>query len=1389
MAKKVQGTHVEHKVTTKGLKEVEKDAKKAGKGFNTLDKNARNADRGMKGAANMSSGASKNFSKLSQGITGGLVPAYATLAANLFALDAVFRFLKESADFRVLKEGQLAFAAATGVAYQSLARDLQAATNGMINFRDAAQAGAIGRAAGLSAGQLKELSSAARTVSIALGRDVTDSFNRLIRGVTKAEPELLDELGIILRLDEATTKYAASLGLNKNQLSIYQKSQAVVNEVLDQAETKFGKINAIMDIQDNSITQLGVAFQEAIDKMRPAIAAIAEVFARFGAANIDVLTFAIIGFAGGIIKSVIPATHELRAAEKARSEAFIAEQDRIKAKLEEVRLKKLQLANTPIAQQNFGQFMTQTGAGFGAAGEVIASGGTLSGQQIGNLKSQLSKTRAGKGTGGFKDLSPKQLDIAEGLLNDMKKDGGRVSKGVQLQFQEMGLGLEELKLKGKKTTDSLVSGFERFAGGAMRALSVISTIVAVGSVLFMIGKAIYNFIRKDEIRRTEMFNKKLQEATDSAERLNAELSKMAEVSREGLLDAGAETDIFVGNAIQSVDLESRIRSLDQLREQSDLNMKGFAGFQQQLIMTFQSLEQINPEFEKFTDQLILTGDLTPDLREDLKELTERLLTIKAAQETLNNTQGEFVKAQNRLIQSLPKVPYQDIIELLNTQERAYKDLIASGEDYELHLKRVSNRLEIFIMMQENALKLQRAQADLDADSALFGFLSGDATARRMLKVRQATLNVEKEIQKINEIQLNIRTAELEGDSQKLKALLQQRDAQVEMIVKAENLLKLEKLRADQMASTVNTVYGNLEKDLGQAIGAGMRGDSSGFKKIGENMAKTITDALGQFLAEQFIEDVMPDFMKPTSVGEEIKEAGNTHAETIKDAIEEGAMLHGRILKQENNTLNAIFEEQRVLNAQIAAADAQATKTKIAELESQQAVADMKTTADGIADFVKTMPEQFEREARLFESRGRTEGEAEDFRLFESRKKSAETRLAALERQASMGFGDMIASSLGLQTDATGSAEGDFYGNATRSVLTVNQLIEKEKEHIAFQNKRMNDIQGDYRKEYKNFLHNNKTLAIETRDDLGESIFDLKGVHALQTKRAGIFAGPPKPETEKPKIKLENIQFTIPENFDFNSFISKKRSTGFNLPSADQLASSVSQRVFFDPDTGAMVVSTPNLMGKIAQNLGFHDPLNPDQNDITPAPGSTKKKELDTDKFSKNLNQFSGVIGMMGALTGEEEKTAKIMAKVAKIQLMVAMFERAKMALGEGGGFSGVLKAFLFGPAEGGRSGGIMSKNSRSYADGGIANGPSSGHLAMLHGREAVIPLPNGRAIPVEMQGGGMNNNNTNITINIDDTGATSTMDTTGGAELGQAIQGVVQSELERQMRPGGLLGR
>ena len=67
-------------------------------------KGAHSVDRRLKGAARTSSSATKNFSKMSQGITGGLVPAYATLAANIFAIGAAFRFLTDAANYRILIE-------------------------------------------------------------------------------------------------------------------------------------------------------------------------------------------------------------------------------------------------------------------------------------------------------------------------------------------------------------------------------------------------------------------------------------------------------------------------------------------------------------------------------------------------------------------------------------------------------------------------------------------------------------------------------------------------------------------------------------------------------------------------------------------------------------------------------------------------------------------------------------------------------------------------------------------------------------------------------------------------------------------------------------------------------------------------------------------------------------------------------------------------------------------------------------------------------------------------------------------------------------------------------------------------------------------------------------
>ena len=108
-----------------------------------------------------------------------------------------------------------------------------------------------------------------------------------------------------------------------------------------------------------------------------------------------------------------------------------------------------------------------------------------------------------------------------------------------------------------------------------------------------------------------------------------------------------------------------------------------------------------------------------------------------------------------------------------------------------------------------------------------------------------------------------------------------------------------------------------------------------------------------------------------------------------------------------------------------------------------------------------------------------------------------------------------------------------------------------------------------------------------------------------------------------------------------------------------------------------------------------------------------------------------------------------------------------------------------------KNGGIMNNGSKvsGYATGGIADGPNSGHLAMLHGREAVVPLPNGNSIPVQMNGnGGMQNNN--VTVNVSTDGQVqSSANGAMGENLGQVIAAAVQKELHNQKRAGGILNK
>ena len=310
---------------TKATADMGKLNKEVDKNTKSKKKNAASNEeviKGQKGIHQSNLSTAKGFSKMNQmlgsGGSSGLVAAYATLAANVFALSAAFHALRDAAQFEQLVKGLDAVGDAAGRNLGHLGDRLRDITDNAISAERAMRAVAIGTSAGFSAVQIEKLTTVAKGASIALGRDMGDAMDRLIRGAAKLEPEILDELGIMVRLDEATENYASKLGKTAAALTQYQRRQAFVNAINEQGFEKFEEIAASVDpvAYDQlaaSLNDLSKAFLTIINKgLRPFI----DMLANSQMALVGVTAL----FASTISRQMLPALHNMagRAREAAK---------------------------------------------------------------------------------------------------------------------------------------------------------------------------------------------------------------------------------------------------------------------------------------------------------------------------------------------------------------------------------------------------------------------------------------------------------------------------------------------------------------------------------------------------------------------------------------------------------------------------------------------------------------------------------------------------------------------------------------------------------------------------------------------------------------------------------------------------------------------------------------------------------------------------------------------------------------------------------------------------------------------------------------------------------------------------------------------------------------
>ena len=307
-------------------KKAEKQSKKTDQQLKKTNKTAKDYDKQNKSLYQNNLSSAKGFSKMNQTMgsgRSGLVAAYATLAANVFAATAAFNALRRASQTEQLIQALESLGEASGRNLGILADSIKDATGNAIALDQALATASVGASAGFDPTQIKGLAEVGRLAAISLGRDVGDAVDRLTRGAAKLEPEILDELGIFVRLDDAAAQYAASIGKSASELSRFEKRQAFTNAILTQGKQKF---DAAADIDPSPYDQLAATLGDLSRTIMNVFNVILAPIAGFFANN----TLALAGFMAmitkGIMAQALPALQTfgeraLKNAEQAESNA------------------------------------------------------------------------------------------------------------------------------------------------------------------------------------------------------------------------------------------------------------------------------------------------------------------------------------------------------------------------------------------------------------------------------------------------------------------------------------------------------------------------------------------------------------------------------------------------------------------------------------------------------------------------------------------------------------------------------------------------------------------------------------------------------------------------------------------------------------------------------------------------------------------------------------------------------------------------------------------------------------------------------------------------------------------------------------------------------------
>ena len=1333
MTKKVKGAIVSIEVTDEGsLKELGLEADKTSKKLNKTGKSTRDVNRNMQAMSGRVESGTKGFARMQQG-TGGLVQSYAILASTLFAVGAAFRAFQNAANIENQIKGFRMLGEITGQSMMGVTAAVRGATGGLLNFQDAAQQASIGMAAGFTQEQLAGLAEGAKLASVTLGRDLTDSFNRLIRGVTKAEPELLDELGIILRLDIATRKFANANGLIAEKLTISQRRAAVFEEVQRQLIANFGAMEQEADKLLNPFDRLATKISDFFIQIQGPFVSVFGGIADFISANFGALITVVTMFSISILKQIVPSFQSMGAAAETAGNA---------AK------KKLRTLNADIKTQQGG--IKKIEKSFSAS-EVRKN-------KI--FKAELKRRKISLKA--FTAMTIKeQKKLIASIIADEKRGATHTKKMNKQRLMAYQAVDKRLRVISKQTTKTIAAHFKIMGfqiqgvftriqiagqgalmkiGTAARGLApVFATLGAIMNMAFGVLMAFF----------TAKF---IVDLLPFTKRINASLQAINETNK-----VLQETMVDLAHTFAGDLAEKRVR---QIKEE----FEGLEG----------AVMAANFEMKRL-DNILKRGMSGGNFIEDLE----------------NSIAQNFGQGQERSAAAHIFAPGR-------------KDRGAAGFESEAYRAQVKG-----ILMQLSTMALQemegfKAMGDEAFDKLGFSLFE---------QIFSASGNMEA-------------FANFKADFEEIMTMknVQSRQSALQRLLE-DTMSRLSDTYDEGNAFLQITEEGNVViTDITRALIGYSEHTINNFKEVTsvitntEEAAKSLKETISNMMPKpsqaestiSAIDNVLTQFteideasgkrtLKRFDLAIEEEERNVSILQVLKDQLgikleltdnaELDATLAAQILEKEMARLEVadlIVDTHKMIAAlsKLEMGNLKFLNTRTAKrLQTEQKIFDLRTLmAYNIAkDEVKNLGDLATLGDKVEENRQR--GVATQIAVNRELQNQVELLEASLDRIEMLGkslletFDKAAASNLATLFETANLGE---FGGKELGLGIAKELRKTSAKALAetFVDPVTRALTPERFKRMRDLDPAQKILAVHKQHI--EGLGKVLQAHISAMPGASTMNIPEFTPTDPNLMKYGDL---FPKLGDDGKLEGGFREAigGFGTNLKNFIFGQKGRVGYSDFDHAAYLEgrkTDPSFMS------GLDDLNEAEKTELF----STGNLEAVQD-IPNIFERFFGADGMFAkvgkGIFGKEGLFAKIGKSLfGEDGLLSGMF-KGIFGGGEGGG--GFIKFLggLFGGAGAGATGlargGIMG-----YSSGGVARQPT---YIVGEGKqhEAVVPLPDNRSIPVNLQGAMGNQNNTNITVNIDGTGTQSSVDSQGSKEFADAINGVVQAEIERQMRPGGIL--